>query len=76
VIEFSGEKIEGETLFEITNAIGQIIYSDEENVTASFKKEIQLNNVSSGIYFISIKSNTVSPACPACRFQQKILISK
>jgi hypothetical protein len=59
----------GDATIEVVNTLGQIIYTSSENVSLHFKKEIQLNNVAEGVYFISISSQNIS-------FQQKIIILK
>lgn len=44
-------------LIEVTNSIGELSYSYKQNVTGDFSKSINLNNFSSGAYFIRLKMN-------------------
>ncbi|MCY7410505.1 MAG: PKD domain-containing protein, partial [Chitinophagales bacterium] len=67
-IDFGNENILGEVSINLVNAIGQTIFSTQEFIP-SFQKEIQLNNVTDGIYFIEIISNTFS-------LQKKIIVTR
>ncbi len=69
-IEFSGATVTGDASIEVRNAIGQQVYSiEEKNVNRKFKKEIDLNKFSTGVYIIKLKTSDKF-------FQQKILITK
>ncbi|MCY7410504.1 MAG: T9SS type A sorting domain-containing protein, partial [Chitinophagales bacterium] len=69
VISFLNATISGEVWIDVVNALGQNVYSWKGNISFPFQKEIQLNNAADGIYFLHLKTETIS-------FQQKILISK
>jgi PKD repeat protein len=67
-VEYSGNEFSGNTEFTIVNAIGQILYSSNENISTSFKKNISIQNPADGIYFLVIKNAATS-------LRQKIIIS-
>ena len=42
---------------EVTNSLGQRVFSSEEHISSSdWKKEISLSNLARGIYFVSVTS--------------------
>ena len=55
-IEWNSEQIVTGTSLQIYNALGQLVFQSEESGTSSYKKEIQLNNITTGVYFIEVKS--------------------
>ncbi len=50
-LEFSAN-ISGVVLIEVIDMLGQKIFASEEKISSATKKEIQLTNISNGIYFI------------------------
>jgi hypothetical protein len=70
----NGQMAAGPSSFNVVNTLGQIIFSSaENNWTSDSKKEIDLHKdaggVSTGVYFIEIKTKDVS-------LKKKIIISK
>jgi hypothetical protein len=41
---------------DVVNTLGQIIFSSEEKMSSQAKEEIELKSVSSGVYFIEIRT--------------------
>jgi len=70
IIEWLDGFMAGEISIDVVNTLGQKIFSStENNSSAPFKKEIDLKNISAGIYFLEIKSENIF-------LKKKIIISK
>lgn len=55
-LSFSGQDIAGTVTVTILNALNQIVFSWRENVSGSFEKEIQLQHLPEGVYFVIVES--------------------
>ncbi len=49
----------GKISLRITNVIGEEIFSTEENVVGTLTKEVELQSISTGVYFLEIKSENI-----------------
>ena len=69
MVELLNPEYSGEISIEVVNTLGQKVFSSLEKVSfADWKKEINLREVGSGIYFLEIKTENV--------FKKKIIIMK
>jgi hypothetical protein len=69
-IELKDGILNGEVLIDVLNTLGQKIYCFKENLSsASFKKEIELENISEGVYIVEIISES-------SYYREKIIITK
>ncbi|HYV90620.1 MAG TPA: PKD domain-containing protein [Chitinophagales bacterium] len=64
MVEWINGLIAGDISIDVVNAIGQIVFSSSESQSigsgADWKKEINLGDVASGVYFIEIKTKDIS----------------
>lgn len=67
IVELMNYQIADEVSLSITNALGQELFFIKE--ISPFKKEIRLNEVANGVYFIEVKSEKIF-------FRKKVLIVK
>ena len=57
IVELLNGQMADEVSIDVVNTLGQNVISSEERTSSSqLKKEIDLTNVSSGVYFIEIKT--------------------
>ncbi|MCY7410894.1 MAG: T9SS type A sorting domain-containing protein [Chitinophagales bacterium] len=70
-IDFGDANIKDEVLVDVINALGQKVFNSVKTFSSS-KKEIQLPNITDGVYFLQIKNNSFNNSI--LLFQQKILI--
>ncbi len=69
MVEWLDGFMAGEISIDVVNTLGQKVFSSEEIITPSSSKEISLQNISAGIYFLEIKSESIF-------VKKKIIINK
>ena len=77
IIELFNQKIADDVSIDVVNTLGQKVFSSSEKISsASFKKEINLADVASGVYYIEIKTeNDLANSYPYM-MRQKVLITQ
>ncbi len=68
VIIFSGAAVADAGSIEIVNALGQTVFSAEEQLSVVHKTEIEITGITSGVYFLEVKTRDGF-------FRKKILIT-
>jgi len=68
VVTFSGAAAVDAGSIEIVNALGQTVFSTEEQLSVAYKTEIEINGITSGVYFLEVKTKDGF-------FRKKILIT-
>ncbi|MBP9883462.1 MAG: T9SS type A sorting domain-containing protein [Chitinophagales bacterium] len=77
IIQLLGQTMAGSVTFEISNAIGQLVYCAEEEIYgAGWKKEINLNNEPAGVYYLYLSTKRVDDGFYFPYARKRIMVMK